>query len=97
MAQNYYKPGTWNCICAVCGIQVKSDAILKRWDGVLVCKDDFEVRHSLDFLRVKTERGSIPFTAPEPTDAFVDVFYLVTALAGIAIAGRSISGLIVET
>lgn len=70
---NYYKAGTWNCICSVCGKQVKSDEIVKRWDGLLVCRDDFEVRHSLDFIRAKGERGGVPFTAPEPADTFVDV------------------------
>lgn len=71
--QNYFKAGTWNCICTVCGKQVKSDEIVKRWDGLLVCRDDFEVRHSLDFIRARPEKGMVPFTAPEPTDTFVDV------------------------
>lgn len=71
--KNYYKAGTWNCICSVCGKQVKSDEIIKRWDGLLVCRDDFEVRHSLDFIRARPEKGSVPFTAPEPADTFVTV------------------------
>lgn len=70
---SYYKAGTWNCICAVCGAQVKSDEIIKRWDGVLVCKDDYEPRHIADFLRPITERTTVPFTAPEPPDVFVEL------------------------
>lgn len=54
----------------VCGKKVKSDQIIKRWDGVLVCKDDYEPRHSLDFIRVPTERGAVPYVSPEPADTF---------------------------
>lgn len=88
----YFKSGTWNVICAVCGREYKSDEILKRWDGLLVCRDDFEVRHVADFIRPVTERSSVPFSNPEPTDVFVPVTYIVPAIAGIAIAGISISG-----
>jgi hypothetical protein len=92
--RNYYKAGTWNVICQVCGKQVKSDAIIKRWDGVLVCKEDYEPRHILDFVRSTTERGSVPFVSPEPADVFVDVVYLQDqqAIAGIGVAGLAITG-----
>lgn len=73
---SYYKAGTWNCICALCGAEFKSDEMIKRWDGVLVCKADFETRHIADFLRAVPEHGSVPFTAPEPEDVFVVVPYL---------------------
>jgi hypothetical protein len=72
----YFKSGTWNCICHVCGGQFKSDEILKRWDGHLVCRDDFEVRHIADFLRPITEKNTIPFVSPEPTDSFIYICYL---------------------
>lgn len=90
--QNYFKSGSWNCICMLCGVQFKAEDMLKRWDGMLVCKDDWEPRHSLDFLRATPERGTVPFTAPEPTDQFVTVNYLTSTIAGVAIAGVSIAG-----
>ena len=74
--QNYYKAGTWNCICQVCGKQVKSDEIVKRWDGLLVCRSDFEPRHSLDFIRAIPERGTVPFVSPEPDDLIIFVCYI---------------------
>lgn len=91
---NYYKPGCWNVICMVCGMQFKSDEIVKRWDGALVCKEDWEPRHILDFSRSMTERSSVPFTNPEPTDLFVDVPYIYNtqAIAGIAVSGLAVSG-----
>lgn len=70
---SYFKSGTWNCICMVCGRQVKSDEIKKRWDGVLVCKDDWEIRHPMDFIRTPTERVGVPFSSPEPEDEFIEL------------------------
>lgn len=90
--KNYYKPGCWNVICQVCGVQFKSDEIKKRWDGALVCKDDWEPRHPMDFLRATPERGTVPFSNPEPTDTFVTVNYITSTVAGTAIAGVSIAG-----
>lgn len=74
--KNHYKPGCWNVICQVCGVQFKSDEIKKRWDGVLVCKDDWEPRHILDFIRSYPERSGVPYQAPEPDDVFVQVYYV---------------------
>jgi hypothetical protein len=68
---NYYKPGSWNVICEVCGRKFKSDEVRKRWDGLIVCKSDFEERHILDFIRVRPEHTAVPYTVPEPTDQFV--------------------------
>lgn len=67
----YYKPGAWNCICQVCGGKYKSDEVKKRWDGLIVCKEDFETRHILDFLKVREDDPAVPFVAPEPADNFV--------------------------
>lgn len=78
--RNYYKPGTWNVTCEVCGFQCKSDEIKKRWDGKLVCKDDFENRHSLDFIRPPAERTGVPFSNPEPAPVFVTVIYVFAEL-----------------
>lgn len=92
--RNYFKAGCWNVVCQVCGKQVKSDAIIKRWDGVLVCKEDYEPRNILDFVRSVTERSSIPFVAPDPPPVFVNVIYIqdTQAIAGIAVAGLAITG-----
>lgn len=76
----YYKAGAWNCICQVCGFQFKSDEIIRRWDGRLVCKEDYEPRHSLDLIRPPQERPPVPFTSPEPADEFVTVIYVFAEL-----------------
>lgn len=87
MKTTYYKPGTWNIICALCGVEFKSDEIKKRWDGLLVCNNDYENRNILDFTRVMPEMGSVPYSNPEPADQFVTINYLTLSTAGIAISG----------
>ena len=37
-----YKKGDWNIICDVCGCKMKRSEARKRWDGMLVCGDDWE-------------------------------------------------------
>lgn len=69
--KNYFKDGSWNIICDVCGFRFKAEEVIKRWDGLYVCKEDFEVRHPLDFLRVRQENVSVPYVRPEPPDQFI--------------------------
>lgn len=71
-----YKSGTWNVVCDVCGFEFKSDEVKERWDGAIVCKKDFESRHSSDLLRVRPENPSVPWVSPEPEDTFTTVPYI---------------------
>lgn len=67
--------GKWLVICQVCGWKKPSDQIKRRWDGVLVCEEDFETRHPQEFVRPRPDEQKVPFTNPEPTDTFVDVTF----------------------
>ncbi len=72
MSKNWtYKSGDWNVICDVCSKKIKASESLKRWDGFVVCKADFENRHSMDFIRARADKISVPFTRPQSTDTFV--------------------------
>lgn len=73
----YYKSGDWNVICDICSKKIKASESLKRWDGFVVCEDDFEQRHPQDFVRSKEDKISVPFTRPRPTDVFVPVNYIL--------------------
>jgi hypothetical protein len=66
-------PGRWSAICDVCGFKFKSDEILDRWDGLKVCKKDWETRHPQDFVRGRSEKVTPPWTRPEPEDTFLNV------------------------
>lgn len=61
--RNWFKSGEWNVFCMVCNRKIKSGSAKKRWDGLIVCDDDYENRHPMDFLRTRQERISVPFTA----------------------------------
>ena len=89
MVKNTYNSGEWNVICDCCGHKFKASEIKERWDGLRVCPADFEIRQSLDFVKSKTDKISVPWTRPRPVDIFVGN---VSAVAGIAIAGIAIAG-----
>ena len=65
--QNTLSEGDWNVLCDVCGFKFKSRDIQKRWDGFMVCKEDYEPRHSSDFFRGFPDDSSVPFTRPNNT------------------------------
>jgi hypothetical protein len=93
--KTYFKLGSWNVICDVCGFQFKADEVLKRWDGLYVCKDDYEPRHPSDFLRVREENTSVPYSRPDVADVFIGNICTVpglSAVPGFATPGCSIPG-----
>ena len=67
---NYYISGEWNLICDVCGKKIKSGKSRHRWDGFVVCEDDWEERQPQDFVRARQDKISVPFTRPRPLDSF---------------------------
>jgi len=74
-----YKSGDWLILCDVCSKKMKASESKQRWDGFIVCKDDWEPRHSLDFIRARADKISVPFTRPQPAvDTFVSVTYADT-------------------
>jgi len=60
--QNTHIPGQWNAICDVCGFKFKSGDLRPRWDGIMVCAEDWETRHPSDFQRGVTDDPSVPWT-----------------------------------
>jgi hypothetical protein len=51
-----------NAICDVCGFKFKNTDLRKRWDGYMVCKNDYEIRHALDFYTTKNDTHLLPWT-----------------------------------
>ena len=76
MSKNYYVSGEWNLVCDICSKKIKSSQAKQRWDGFIVCPEDYEQRHPQDFVKAKTDKVSVPFTRPIPTLTFVDVPYI---------------------
>lgn len=73
--QNTYHHGTYNAICDVCGFKFKALDLKKRWDGAMVCDDDFEERHPLEFSGEIKESKPVEDPRPDPEPRFRDVPY----------------------
>lgn len=58
-------PGNYNVICDVCGFKKKASEVRRRWDGLMVCPEDWEMRHPMDFFRTKNDTVLLPFTRPD--------------------------------
>lgn len=73
MAENgvRFLPGNWNAICDVCAQKYKAGEMRKRWDGLMVCPNDWEPRHPQDFLRAVPDRQAVPWSRPETPDVFI--------------------------
>lgn len=64
--KNHLILGNWNAICDSCGRKYKALDLKRRWDGLMVCREDFEERHPSDFLRVQKEKINVEFSRPYP-------------------------------
>jgi len=70
--QNWLKLGDYNAICDSCGRKFKASTMRKRWDGMFVCKEDFEYKHPQLSLKVRGDKQYVPIPRPETTtDTFI--------------------------
>ena len=74
--QNWLKLGDWNVICDSCGRKFKASTMRKRWDGLLVCREDYEAKHPQLSLKVRGDKQYVPDPRPEATDTFLIVCYV---------------------
>lgn len=77
MTKNYFISGSHNFICDVCGFKHKATEAKLRWDGLMVCPDDYEQRQPQDFVRAKTDKIVVPWTRPRPPDVFSIPLYVI--------------------
>jgi len=68
---DYYKHGSHNAICDRCGGKFKGDELRKTWDGLWVCKKDWEPRHPQDFIRAVEDTSKPPYVRSEAADVFL--------------------------
>lgn len=93
--RNWLKLGDWNVVCDSCGRKFKASTMLKRWDGLFVCKEDYEVKHPQLSLRVHGDKQTVPIPRPEAIqDVFVNYCNIVNSQgkAGVALSGCAVSG-----
>jgi len=94
--RNRYEPGNWNVICDACGREYKANQLRKRWDGVMVCPQDWEPRQPQDFVRGVADKIVPEFTRPEQQDNFVVVactMYTSQGVTGVGTTGCAKTGI----
>ena len=67
--------GDWDAICDSCGRKFKASKLKKRWDGLMVCHQDWEPRQPQDFVRGVSDPQLVPWVRDEATDNFVPIAY----------------------
>lgn len=93
MKKNYFISGEWNLECDVCSKKIKAHEARLRWDGLMVCTKDYEIRHPQDFVRARQDKITVPFQRPKTTPPyFVCTLVGSTAFAGIGVAGCLVPG-----
>jgi hypothetical protein len=91
---HFYKPHSWNALCDVCGFKFKAEQLKKRWDGLMTCDKDWEMRNPQDFLKVPQEAAPPPWTRPDDDMGgyFTCSIFSSMAITGQAIAGCAVTG-----
>lgn len=88
-------PGNWKFACHVCGFWYPSGEIVKRWDGLYVCKKDYETRHPQTLLKIRGEHAFPTYVSkdvtPDQEVFFCDIFK-ASPYAGMAAAGCAQAG-----
>lgn len=73
-----YSSGDWITICDVCGRKFKASLLQQRWDGLMCCNKDWEIRQPQDFVRGVADTQIAPWLRSEPSNTFVPVTSTVT-------------------
>jgi hypothetical protein len=89
-SRDYFKLGDFNAICDICGNKFKGSELQKRWDGFMVCHDDWEPRPQQEFIRGIKENFATPYSRPDSTEGQERTY--AGAIPGYAIAGEAIPG-----
>ena len=65
-----YVRGDYKVVCDACGKRYLASQLRQRWDGLMVCPSDYEVRQPQDFVRARVDNLTVPFLRKEPQDSF---------------------------
>ena len=66
-----YSNGDWLVICDVCGRKYKATELRQRWDSLMCCSDDWEIRQPQDFVKAIADMQAPPYSRPEQEDVFI--------------------------
>lgn len=68
--------GGANALCEICGFQYKNFELKKNWKGQMVCVDDWEARHPMDFYRTRSDASKLSFISTEPPADDIDGMFV---------------------
>lgn len=71
MSTSGYIPGDFWRLCDRCGSRFRSSQTFRTWDGLYVCREDFETRHPQDFVRGRKDLQNVPNPRPDTDGPFV--------------------------
>ena len=86
--------GDWDAICDSCGRKFKASKLKQRWDGLMVCPQDWEIRQPQDFVRGVPDPQLVPWVRDEATDSFVTIPYTEYPNDGITVLDTTIKSFI---
>jgi hypothetical protein len=75
-----YDKGNWIAMCDVCGRKYKASALTQRWDGLMCCDDDWEIRQPQDFVRGVADTQIAPWLRSEPSNSFIPLAFTAPAI-----------------
>ena len=81
---DYYKRGSWNSICDICGFKRKAGDLRRTWDGYMACRSEcWYPRNPQDFVRGVMDRQKVAWTRPDVTPQFeAPLFSFSRAMGG---------------
>ena len=90
---DYWKPGSWNAYCSMCGRKRKSDEMVRNWQGLYRCPEHDEPRQPQDFARGIPDQMGVPWAQqPAPNFVFTCSIEGSSAVPGLAEAGCMVCG-----
>lgn len=71
--RDYYRLGSWNACCDICGQKRKAEDLKLKWDGTMACNKCWEKRNVQDFVRGDKDPSGVPWSRDrEATLTFAD-------------------------
>ncbi len=71
MAREYWKAGGAWGICDRCGQKFRHADLRKEWNGLMVCREDYDPRHPQEGLRGIKENTAVRDARPPQPDNFL--------------------------
>jgi hypothetical protein len=90
-----YDHGNWIADCDICGRKYKANELIKRWDGLMCCEDDWEIRQPQDFVRGVADTQIAPWLRPEPQDQFIPIHFTPPAVTISVINTTTLQNLVI--